>query len=217
VYFASQNSASHLHLHLQPILDAALNSGRTSLTLSVERKQLARPLAAASASLNAAQKPESVCTESVDSGTEATLEEEDEEDEEPGFMATVIPTVTLKLAVETPGRAVSVPPQVEEAIRSYALWLGIPSVDLDDPSVLSLAEEGLNAALPDGWTEAFPPLEDFDGAAAVDAGALGSDGREKIFYYNMDTGVSQWEHPNDATYFQRYERILQERGRQRSI
>ncbi|KAF4514191.1 UNVERIFIED_CONTAM: hypothetical protein B566_EDAN019377, partial [Ephemera danica] len=68
----------------------------------------------------------------------------------------------------------------EDEIRDYAYKIGI---DPDsEPQLLPLARDGLMKALPSSWTPCF-------------------DHKKKAWYYfNYDTGVSQWEHPLDCVY-----------------
>ena len=62
-------------------------------------------------------------------------------------------------------------------IGDYAAWL---SYDTAVPGALALAAEGLKAPLPLHWR----PCRMLD--------------TQEVFYYNVATGVSSWEHPNDA-------------------
>jgi len=64
-------------------------------------------------------------------------------------------------------------------IIDYAKYIGVDP--LKEPWLLKVAEEGLLAALPDGWSE----HEDQDG---------------NIFYFCADSNQSTWTHPLDNFY-----------------
>jgi len=69
--------------------------------------------------------------------------------------------------------------QITKEVRDYASWLGI---DLDRyPDLASLAYEGLYAPLPSPWKSTTTPQGD-------------------LYFYNAETKVTVWEHPEDATY-----------------
>ncbi|KAF3430453.1 hypothetical protein E2986_01869 [Frieseomelitta varia] len=68
----------------------------------------------------------------------------------------------------------------DEEVLEYARRLGI---DPDtEPHLLSLAREGLMAALPKGW---LPCFHETSGA---------------WYYYQASTGITTWQHPLDAVY-----------------
>ncbi|CAK0854262.1 unnamed protein product [Prorocentrum cordatum] len=72
----------------------------------------------------------------------------------------------------------------EEEVRNYAEWLGIdPEADED---LMYLAIEGLKAPLTDEWKA----CQNAEG---------------EIFYFNLRTSDSSWDHPADATYRQHVE------------
>lgn len=67
-----------------------------------------------------------------------------------------------------------------EEVLEYARRLGIDPET--EPHLLSLAQEGLMAALPEGW---LPCFHETSGA---------------WYYYQPSTGNRTWEHPLDAVY-----------------
>ena len=71
-------------------------------------------------------------------------------------------------------RASYEPSQAE--LRNYADWLGMKAGE--DDQYLSIAEEGLKSALPEGWKS----CESAEG---------------EVFYFNTQTGESTWDHPVD--------------------
>jgi len=82
-------------------------------------------------------------------------------------------------------------------IMEYAQYLGIDP--LKEPQLLRIAEEGLQAPLPDGWSE----HEDPDG---------------NIYYHHISSEESVWQHPLDNFYKAKVVRErarLRERRRQR--
>mmetsp|Transcript_40300 Transcript_40300/g.104457 ORF Transcript_40300/g.104457 Transcript_40300/m.104457 type:complete len:339 (-) Transcript_40300:548-1564(-) len=77
-----------------------------------------------------------------------------------------------------------------EHLLEYAKFIGIdPDIE---PDLMWIAQEGLVAPLPDGWSEY-------------------TDHQGHQYYYNHNTGVSTWEHPLDAHY-----RSIVEENRQTS-
>ena len=70
----------------------------------------------------------------------------------------------------------------EEEIQEYALFLGL---DLpEDEDLLYIAREGLKAPLPKSWK----PCKTRE---------------DEIYYFNFETGESQWEHPCDIFYMKK--------------
>jgi len=76
----------------------------------------------------------------------------------------------------------------EREINSYAMQLGMDPTE--DQEYLYLAKEGLKAAIPKPWTACRT-----------------KDG--KIFYYNFETEESQWEHPLDQAYKEKFVEVKQ--------
>merc|ERR1711998_642118 len=78
-------------------------------------------------------------------------------------------------------------------------WLGMSAAE--DQELFWIAREGLRAPLPEGWRPCRTPEGD-------------------IFYYNMITGDSVWEHPCDefyrAAYTRERARLQEEAERQRA-
>jgi len=64
-------------------------------------------------------------------------------------------------------------------VVEYARFLGIDP--LREPHLLAIAQEGLVAPLPDGWTE-------FE------------DGEGNLYYHQASSNESVWTHPLDAFY-----------------
>lgn len=62
----------------------------------------------------------------------------------------------------------------------------------EDKTFLYLAREGLKAPIPKPWS-----------ACRTKNG--------RIFYYNFETGESQWDHPSDKSYKEKYEQLKRER------
>jgi hypothetical protein len=84
------------------------------------------------------------------------------------------------------------PDVYKQALREHAYELGI---DPDaEPEYMWIAEESLIAPLTDGWTQ----IKQEDGEYA------GS-----LYYFNENTGISQWEHPLDAHYRSVFQREKQ--------
>lgn len=73
----------------------------------------------------------------------------------------------------------------EEQLDSYAEHLGMSLIE--DRDLLWIAEEGLKAPLPAGWQ------------------ACNSESNGLAFFYNIVTGESQWEHPLDEEYRNKYQ------------
>ncbi|CAG9320180.1 unnamed protein product [Blepharisma stoltei] len=69
----------------------------------------------------------------------------------------------------------------EEEIIEYGIWLGLTLPD--DEDLLYIAREGLKAPLPQQWK----PCKTREG---------------DIYYFNFETGQSEWEHPCDGHYKQ---------------
>lgn len=69
----------------------------------------------------------------------------------------------------------------ENEILEYGLWLGLTLPEDDD--LLHIAKEGLKAPLPSQWK----PCKTREG---------------DIYYFNFETGASDWEHPCDGHYKQ---------------
>ena len=70
-----------------------------------------------------------------------------------------------------------------EEIQEYAEWLGMKSPEDDD--LRWIAREALKAPLPEHWK----PCKTNDG---------------EIYYFNFDTGESQWDHPCDDHFKAKY-------------
>ena len=69
----------------------------------------------------------------------------------------------------------------KDEVEEYAAWLGM---DLpEDNDLLWIAKEGLRAPLPKPWQ----PCHTED---------------NEMFYFNVETGESTWDHPCDARYKQ---------------
>mmetsp|Transcript_8622 Transcript_8622/g.23170 ORF Transcript_8622/g.23170 Transcript_8622/m.23170 type:complete len:932 (-) Transcript_8622:52-2847(-) len=81
---------------------------------------------------------------------------------------------------------------ISKDVIEYARHIGMEPVD--DANLLFVAEEGLTAPLPHGWEES-------------------RDEQGNVFYYSDITGVSSWEHPNDAFYKKLYEELRRVLGR----
>ena len=64
-------------------------------------------------------------------------------------------------------------------IFEYAKYIGIDPNE--DSELLYIAREGLNAPLPENWKACKSETDE-------------------IYYFNVETGVSQWEHPLDNVY-----------------
>eukprot|EP00759_Apiculatamorpha_spiralis_P027092 PhF_6_TR30112/c0_g2_i6/m.43966 len=84
---------------------------------------------------------------------------------------------------------VSGAPVTKEEVKEYAIWLGIDYENEKD--LLWIAEEGLNAPLPQDWK---PCKTDTN----------------EIYYFNFRTGESIWDHPLDDHYKQK---LLNERAK----
>ncbi|KAL4477349.1 hypothetical protein ABPG72_002343 [Tetrahymena utriculariae] len=71
----------------------------------------------------------------------------------------------------------------KEEIIEYAKYLGMDV--LKDQRYLYIAEEGLRAPLPEGWKEYITQ-------------------EGEIYYFNQEKQMSQWEHPSDEFYKQKF-------------
>ncbi|TGZ55631.1 hypothetical protein CRM22_010328 [Opisthorchis felineus] len=78
----------------------------------------------------------------------------------------------------------------EKEVLLYAQSIGIDPIN--EPELMPLAYEGLNAPLPSEWK----PCEDING---------------DIYYFNFATGDSIWDHPCDVYYRQRVAQIRERR------
>eukprot|EP00927_Polykrikos_kofoidii_P070251 TRINITY_DN66303_c0_g1_i1.p1 TRINITY_DN66303_c0_g1~~TRINITY_DN66303_c0_g1_i1.p1 ORF type:complete len:123 (-),score=32.84 TRINITY_DN66303_c0_g1_i1:30-398(-) len=72
----------------------------------------------------------------------------------------------------------------KDDVEEYAVWLGMELPE--DNELLWIAREGLMAPLPKPWK----PCQSAE---------------SEVFYFNFETGESQWDHPCDATYHLVYE------------
>ncbi|CAM9657425.1 unnamed protein product, partial [Discosporangium mesarthrocarpum] len=73
------------------------------------------------------------------------------------------------------------PDDYADAITRHATYLGI---NPNDKKYLWIAEEALNADVPEGWVTGVGEGE-YEGL---------------IYYYNEETGESTWDHPLDQHY-----------------
>ncbi|GAA28160.1 hypothetical protein CSKR_103612 [Clonorchis sinensis] len=80
----------------------------------------------------------------------------------------------------------------EKEVLLYAQSIGIDPIN--EPELMPLAYEGLNAPLPSEWK----PCEDING---------------DIYYFNFATGDSIWDHPCDVYYRQRVAQIKERKKR----
>ncbi|CAM9619282.1 unnamed protein product [Chrysoparadoxa australica] len=86
-----------------------------------------------------------------------------------------------------------------ESVLRHAKFLGMDTER--DADYLWLAEEALNANLPDGWVSGEGEGE-YEGL---------------VYYYQESTGISSWDHPLDEEYRQRFKQLKEKgRGRRRS-
>ena len=81
---------------------------------------------------------------------------------------------------------------MDDVVRNYARdVLGMQREDLNE--FLWIADEAMRAPLPDGWEQ----HED--------------ESRGKPYYVNEDTGETQWTHPSDDFYREKFQRLRRQR------